>query len=260
MDVPSVLLNAIDTVKQILGDNKEVLASGDEIIKSILGLTLNTPIDFINLVSYTFLAKQVTEELRKKAPFLHPTWMFWNNIDKFFQGGVLNDKDKQKLIDKLSSSKKPNDTGNELIGIISKIETDSKMTYILNTTKALANAHITLNEYFRICHVVMNTLEEDLQFLKAHIDEKKVKYSIEVGGLMTAGIVYDSGLSESSGVRYSFNELAEMINAYALMGNGENAIREFDIDKPPQTIFLTRDNVATNEEISKMLDNVFGNK
>ena len=77
---------------------------------------------------------------------------------------------------------------------------------------------------------------------------------------MTAGMVYDSGLSESSGVRYSFNELAEMINAYALMGKGENAIREFDIDKPPQTIFLTSDNVATAEEISEMFDDVFGNK
>ncbi len=68
------------------------------------------PIDFINLVSYTFLARQIAEKLKKKAPFLNPTWMFWNNIDKFFHGGVLSDKDKQKLIDKLSGSKKPNDT------------------------------------------------------------------------------------------------------------------------------------------------------
>ncbi len=69
MDVPSVLLNAIDTVKQILGEKKEVLASGGEIIKSILGLTLNTPIDFINIISYTFLARQIAEELRKKLHF-----------------------------------------------------------------------------------------------------------------------------------------------------------------------------------------------
>ena len=38
--------------------------------------------------------------------------------------------------------------------------------------------------------------------------------TIEVGGVMTAGMVYDSGVIESSRVRYSFNELAELVYAY----------------------------------------------
>lgn len=64
------------------------------------------------------------------------------------------------------------------------------MTYILNATKALLNGTISLPEYFRISHIVMNTFEEALQFLKAHIDEEEVPYSIEVSGLMTFGLAY----------------------------------------------------------------------
>ena len=205
-------------------------------------------------------AKQLNNFFRQKAPFLHSDCKFWGNMDKFFNGGILSDEDKQKLIEKLSDIKNNDENEKRFLDLISKVDTDKKLVYILNATKALLNDEINLSIYFRICHVVINTLEEDLKFLKAHIAEKKVKYSIEVGGLMTAGIVYDSGVSESSGVRYSFNALAEIINAYALMGNGENAIREFDIDKPPQTTFFTSDNVATDEDISEMLDDVFGNK
>ena len=199
-------------------------------------------------------AKQLNNFFRQKAPFLHSDCKFWGNMDKFFNGGILSDDDKQKLIEKLSDVKNNDENEKRFLDLISKVDTDKKLVYILNATKALLNDEITLSIYFRICHVVINTLEEDLNFLKDHIKEIEITYSIEISGLMTTGLAYASSMKENELMNYSFTPLAKVVNDYALVGD-TNLNISFDINKQSKTKF-----VATDEEISEMLDDVFGNK
>ena len=52
--------------------------------------------DFLSIVGCASSVKQIKDFLRKKAPFLHHEWKFWDNIDKFLNGGILRDDDKSK--------------------------------------------------------------------------------------------------------------------------------------------------------------------
>ena len=48
-------------------------------------------------------------------------------MDKFFKSAVLNDKDKEKFIRKLSEDENKKDTGKKIADIIEKINTDKKI-------------------------------------------------------------------------------------------------------------------------------------
>lgn len=213
--------------------------------------------DFLGLVGCASSAKQVKDFLRNKAPFLYSDWKFWDNVDKFFNSGVLSEEDKQKWIEKVSNTKNPVDTGNEIIGIIKKIETDKKLTYILRATKNLANDAISLPEYLRVCHVVMNTLEEDLQFLKDYINEEKIPYSLEVGGLIVLGLAYHTGVSEDNIPEYSFTALAKIVNGYAINGDALNKIETFNLNDPEKNVFFMTHAHITEEDIESIFDGTY---
>ena len=127
----------------------------------------------------------------------------------------------------------------KFFAIIREIDADKTLAYILNATKAFLNDKITLSIYFRICHVVLNTLEEDLQFLKAHINDAVIPYSVEVGGLMTAGLAYHTDVGEDNIPRYNFTELAKLISNCAINGTSLTNISEFSLNDPDniQSIF-----------------------
>ena len=228
--------------------------------KNLIPLAQNAMSNPVGLISNAFLVNQIKDILEKKLPFLHYEWKFWYNIDKFFNGGALSESDKQTLICKLSNEANRDYVGKKIIEIIGSAETDKKLVYILNTTRVLiTNDSLNLPMYFRICNTISHTLEEDLQFLNAHIDEKTIGYSIEVSGLITAGLAYDRGFSENNAPSYAFTDFAKIINEYALKGDGEKKIEEFNLNKPPQTSFLTTANIATDEEMKQVIDEALGN-
>ena len=223
-----------------------------EITEDLVTLGQNA-YDFLGLVGCASAANGIKNFLRQKAPFLYSDWKFWDNVDKFFNGGILSNDDKQNLILKLSDTENANDNGNEIIGIIKKVNSDKKLAYILNATKALANNRIELPLYFRVCNIILNTLEEDLNFLKSHISEETIDYSISVGGLTTVGLACHRGIIEDNSKSYTFTELAKIVNEYALKGDGQKRIEEFNLNKSPQN-FLR---ISTDEEVSEYLEDIF---
>lgn len=147
--------------------------------------TIKTPVnfayDFLSIVGCASSAKQIKDFLREKAPLLYPEWKFWDNIDKFFNSGILSDDDKRKLIGKMSIEKEKQEVGRKIIDLIGKVDTDKKLVYIINATKAWVDDVIDRPQYFRICHVISASLDEDLQFLSEHIDDTgDIPYSIEI--------------------------------------------------------------------------------
>ena len=51
-----------------------------------------------------------------------------------------------------------------LIQAIDHAETKWKINYLINVSRCLANDFIDLPSYFRICHIITNSLEEYLNF------------------------------------------------------------------------------------------------
>ena len=68
----------------------------------------------------------------------------------------------------------------------------------------------------RICHAVTFSLEEDLSFLKDHIDEEDLVYNSYVQGLLTTGLMYQSVIDGNDESKYSFTPLAGLVDQYAV--------------------------------------------
>ena len=77
----------------------------------------------------------------------------------------MSDDDKRKLIGKMSSEKEKQKVGKKIINLIGKVDTDKKLAYIINATKAWIGDIIDRPQYFRICHIISASPDEDLQFL-----------------------------------------------------------------------------------------------
>ena len=214
----------------------------------------NFTCDFLNIAGFASSAKQIKDILREKAPFLYREWKFWDNIDKFFNSGILSDDDKRKLIGKLSSEKEKQEVGRKIIDFIGKIDTDKKLVYIINATKAWVDDAIDRPQYFRICHIISASLDEDLQFLSEHIDDTgDIPYSIEINGLQTTGLACHTTTDKEGNPLYVFTPLSRAVNEYAIKGAGANAIENFNINEPPFK-------GTSNEEWEKELDAIFVKK
>lgn len=123
---------------------------------------------------------------------------------------------------------------------IDKVETDKKVDYLINVTRALINDIIDLSTYFRICNVVVNTLDEDLKFLSEHIEENNIAYQLAVQGLLTAGLINEN----LKGNGYSFNSLAEYVDKYAI--SFEDRIRYPNINEKPKIKEPERISIASD--------------
>jgi len=186
---------------------------------------------------------------------LNPTLKFYSNMYKFFKVG-LSAEDKQRLIEKLSDDEE----GKRFFAIMREIDTDKTLSYVLNATRALLNEKVTLSRYFRICHIVINTLEEDLQFLKTHVKDDVVEYSVEVGGLMTAGLAYHTGVGDDNKPRYKFTDLAKLINSCAINGDALNRTEDFNLNDPAKNVSFEINEKITDEEIQNIFDGAYKNK
>lgn len=235
-----------------LNEIKEIVVTvKDEIIEKMETLRgfLENPVDFIK---YASLAKEIKNLIKEKAPFLYPEWKFWDNIDKFFNNGILSDDDKRKLIGKMSNEKEKKEVGRKIIDLIGKVDTDKKLVYIINATKAWINDAIDRSQYFRICHVISASLDEDLQFLSEHIDDTgDIPYSIEINGLQTTGLACNNATDKEGYPLYIFTPLSRAVNEYAIKGAEANAIENFNINEPPIK-------EISDEDFQKMINGIFG--
>lgn len=103
-----------------------------------------------------------------------------------------------------------------LIEYIDRVETQKKIQYLVNATRCLLADFIDIATYFRICHAVTYTLDEDLQFLKTHIEKSNLSYDAYVQGLLTAGLMYQSVIDGNGDQKYSFTPMAEDVDRFAV--------------------------------------------
>lgn len=159
-----------------------------------------------------------------KAAFTFKDEMFWWKLMTFLSEGDFTDEECNELSVQLTNRGKNPDDGLRFLEYINKAENKAIIDYLVNATRNLLRGEIGRDDYFRICHALELALPEDLEFLSNHIgdngtnnSEIQFSYSVEVQGLMTAGLMYNSIISQTHGEgKYAFTPLAEIVNDYAI--------------------------------------------
>ena len=151
-----------------------------------------------------------------KSPFFIREQLFWTKMEAFLNGVYLDEDDRAKLRAKLAEDGENQDNALRLVESIDRAETQQKIRYLINATRCLLTDFIDRPTYFRICHALTHTLEEDLTFLEDRIKESDLSYSSCVQGLLTSGLMYQSVMDANGDQKYSFTPMAELVDRYAV--------------------------------------------
>lgn len=200
-----------------------------------------------------------------KSPFFVREQIFWTKIEAFLNGTYLDENDCANLRAKLTEDGGKRDNPLRLVESIDRAETQQKVCYLINATRCLLTDFIDRPTYFRICHAVTHTLEEDLTFLAEHIDDSDLPYSIYTQGLLTSGLMYQSVIDGNGDQKYSFTSIAKLVDQFAVSYDNTGRYPNPHViqvqDNPPQIRVPSLewgDFTATDKEVSAMLDDVYG--
>lgn len=205
------IMNYFNQIKGIVSRN-ETQEAITNTLEAAISAVLGDPISAIKII--VSLAK---------SPFFIREQLFWVKMETFLNGVYLSEDDCAKLRAKLTEDGEKEDNAFRLVESIDRAETQRKVHYLINVTHCLLTDFIDRITYFRICHAITHTLEEDLIFLGEHIDEENIPYSSYTQGLLTAGLMYQSVLDSDGEQKYSFTPLARVVDQYAV--NYENVAR-----------------------------------
>ena len=197
-------MNIIEEAK-LLASNNTVKEDSENFINNIIEGVLGNPLAIAKVIVAI-----------AKSPFYIREQLFWSKLETFLNGIYLEESDLATLRAKLAENGNSNENALRLVASIDRAETMQKIQYLVNATKCFLTNFIDRPTYFRICHAVTYTLEEDLSFLKEHIDEEDLVYGIYVQGLLTTGLMYQSVIDGDDESKYSFTPLAGLVDQYAV--------------------------------------------
>lgn len=182
-----------------------------------------------------------------------PNQMFWAKMEMFLKGIHVNDETSEDLCTRLAEMGKKEEYAFRLVEIIDRVESEQKIRYLIRATLCFMKRYIDGPTYFRICHAIQHTLEEDLSFLKEHMGEENLLYSSYVQGLLTAGLMHQSVIAPDDEQRYSFVPFATEVYRYALIDDAEmdsEFVKKSRAAGNPRT--QVEPKTATNEQIDAL--------
>ena len=232
-------MNFIDDAKKLIS-NKEVKGKSKNLIEDLLNAILGNPISAAKVLLTVI-----------ESPYFIREKLFLVKLERFLNGIYQQESDIEKLKYQLALKEDKQENAKRILYCIDKVETDKKVDYLINVTRTLINDIIDLSTYFRICNVVVNTLDEDLKFLAEHIKETDINYSLEVNGLLRSGLINPNLANEG----YSFNSLAKFVDKYAI--NFENRTRYPNLEEKPEIKEPARMFIASDKESNEILGNYF---
>ena len=204
-------MNFTEKIK-ILISNGEIQEASTNMLADTISAVLGNPVSIGKiLIALT------------KSPFFIREQLFWSKMEAFLNGVYLNEDDCIKMRAKLTQDGQKEDNAFRLVESIDRAETQQKIRYLINATRCLLTDFIDRPTYFRICHAITHTLEEDLFFLGEHIYEADISYNNSVQGLLTAGLMYQSVIDANGDPKYSFTPIAGIVDQYAV--NYDNVSR-----------------------------------
>lgn len=210
-------MNFMDNLK-ITNQQLKIMAKDKEVTE----VSVNAFTDLISsLMGDPVSAAKLIYTLTQTPAFLREQF-FWSKFELFLQGIALDDKQVELLRKRFETEGDTEKNTERLISCIDKLESKSKVQYLVNATQFLLSCEIDIPLYFRICSIISSGLEEDFLFLGENIGKDDLPYNISTQGLYTMGMMYisiiDAGGVDGSGGgnRYSFTPLAEEFCRYAM--------------------------------------------
>lgn len=201
------IVKFIDKIKGLISDGSVQEASVD-ILEDSAEAILGDPVA-VGKIMLALIA----------SPFFLRDRLFWTKVEAFLNGVYLSEDDCADLRAKLTENGESRSNSLRLVECIDRAETQRKIHYLINATRCLLTDFIDRPTYFRICHSITHTLEEDLVFLGEHLYETDLPYNAYVQGLLTAGLMYQSVIDGNGEQKYSFTPLAEMVDQFAVSYN-----------------------------------------
>lgn len=195
-------VKAIIKSDEINNDVKEIM----EIFFEMIFEEISQP---VQLVSKTF---NMVITLREK--------LLLSKFRLFIDGVFINSEDRIKISQLFDSPKEKLEYIQILIKTLDDVETEAKVKYLINLTRALLVGIIEdKNDYYRMFNCVRTVLEQDLNFLSNNIESHELTNSVHVDFLFQAGLMYksyDAGTMAKEVDKYSFTALAQMLDQCAL--------------------------------------------
>lgn len=151
--------------------------------------------------------------------------MFFMAKLKMYIEGVFepDDNAKRKLAKKLVNDKEKLEYIHIVLKAIDEVETDSKMSYIINLSLALMNDFIQKEDFYRMIMAIKRLLNQDLIYMAENINQKNLKNNVHVDALLYNGLVYISNIPiDDQPEVYNFTELAKKINKFAFEYDVQN--------------------------------------
>ncbi len=189
---------------------KELKKYGGESLVTIIQAILGDPIAIANVPS-----------LIKNSPFFISNSVFMMKYEKMLNGIYYDSVDKISISCKLfgEDNKERVDNAIRAITIIDKIDTMTKIEYLLNANRSFGNGCISKEQLFRIANALVNTLGEDLEYLKIHATDETLIGNENVHSLVNIGAVILAGIDSNTDVEkqmYVVTEFGRVIDRYAL--------------------------------------------
>lgn len=229
-------MNFIENTKEII-EMEKIDEESIDFLEDIVNAILGNPIA-IGKIIFTLA----------KSPFFMREKIFWNKLQLFLNGVYLDDKDCEKLRARLMENEENKDNVLRLVDCIDNIQTQRKMNYLINATRCLLSEFIDRATYFRICHIITHTLDEDLLFLRKNIKGTDFLYSSNVQGLLVSGLMFQSVFDANDEQKYSFTPLAQIIDQYSISYDDveryPNPLQPCPITPNPQPQIFDAENVT----------------
>ena len=167
----------------------DISAIGEEMLDNMIGMLMLDPIAYKNF------AKQIA-----KMPFLIKDACYWSKL--------------------FNTSKNKRQNGMRLLGYIDKADSEQKINYYVNATKSLLLGLIDNTGYFRIMKALMETLNEDLEYLAdIAIKEDVYRGNMQLLALERSGLVLQAVFDANESVEnqsYVISSLGKYVDRFAV--------------------------------------------
>lgn len=148
-------------------------------------------------------------------PHLLHNLFFIRKLDKLLSESATI-KERNKLAEMLLEDKDRRKFTEYIISVVDKIETEDKIMYVINATRSLCMKYISLEEYYRMLHLIVRCLCNDLLFMALHIHESNMVPNESVYELLSDGLMFNSIVSENEENKYSFVPFAYKLVKYSI--------------------------------------------
>lgn len=198
-------MNIVNTAKNLIR-SKEIETASSDVLQDLLDVILSgNPISLAKIIIAI-----------ASSPFFIREHIFWAKFEAFLSGIDSTDDDRAKFCARLAQEGNREENALRLISCIERSETKQKAIYLANAGRALSAGYIDLPDFFRICHMIVNLVDEDLRFLAENIERHNLPYSASVQGLLSSGLMYQSVIDANGNQQYSFTPIAELVDKHAV--------------------------------------------